>query len=701
MKHARDEPATTANKRPRISAEEHDLGSMSLVYRNEKTIGGYDLGECISAYQKHIRRGEVDKALKFAFEIFLFILMKDGGRVLTRFLNRTKTIGMEDISVANVAALLLVDSRLQILEKAKRGVMPSTAEKKALVDIVYALAVSKHCRIPSHYNAAFCNDSVLATLEAEDPEIFRQLGEAKKCPQPEKRFPFSAAEKNDADLVDLVNCLVYCLEQRWGAGFAPLKRLFDRKTGPTKHSNSARTAFLALDVFGWFVRVAHPERYTGDCRRVISKFLETMTRWCKLMINNAEGPPLCLRNAYLALILSDKIDWTREAETPPIDLDPDQLCRRNLDRQAISGIDDYAIDMHTRRGRSAGKDKKVFALEGSIVSDEDTDLVDPLYKRLYLLTKGVINTEVKTDFALSRSQFESMIGDDGDTESGTFELTVRAQLVTSSSKQDTYFATMKQARDPFTIGQRVFVKGPFAREQRTSAQTAIILNSLKRLLSGLHHQDMCCLDLVPTRRLDAFDQPLGFRTSIAPDAAYSFLVCSDLIVSAEESEDAPIPTRTHSSKLWPPTRVVDFDALARRGDLCVALPSDLPSDALRQFVLALCFRRIFRVPDCAARNFVYVPASGRVYSVDEDSTVLGRGDPPAGDKLVPNATQRLVVLSYIQQHTEDLIGQLKSWRTTITQDDEAKALLAQLPSHTQVNEDLGILIESNLKCAFP
>lgn len=681
MKHAReDEPtATTTNKRPRRT-EEHDLGQMSLAYRNERTIGGHDLGECISAYQKHIRRGEVDKALKFAFEIFLFLLMEGGGRVLTRFLNRTKTIGMEDISVANVNALLLVDSRLKILEGARRGSMPSLTEKQALVDIVYALAVSPHCRSPSHYNAAFSNPAVLEKLESEHPEILAQLRAAKgevECSSPEKRFPLSVAEKNDPELAAIVHRLVYCLEQRWGAGFAPLKQLLDRKTGPTKHANSNKTVFLALDVLGWFARERHP----SDHRQSISRFIETMSRWCKLMINNAEGPPLCVRNAYLALILSDKIDWAREVATPPIDVDPDQLCQLNIDRKAIAEIDDYAIDMHTRRGRSAGRDKKVFALEGSLVSDEDVNVVDPIYKRLYLFTKGV--------------------SEPSDNELDVFELTVRAQLVTSSSKQDTYFGKMKQPRGPFTtIGQRVFVKGPFAVGQRTSAQIAITLNSLKRLLPGLHHQEMCSLELIPAARLDAFDQPLGFRTSVVPGTAYSFLVCSDLIVSAEESEDTPIPVKMRSSKVWPPTCVLDFDALARRGDMCVALPSELPKDALRQFVLVLFFRYICGVLDGASRNFVYVPAARRVYSVDEDSTALGRGDPPRGNKLLANAEQRAAVTRYIEEHVEELVEQLKEWSTKMTQDDETRTLLAQLPSHTQVNDNLDILIESKLGCAF-
>lgn len=144
---------------------------------------------------------------------------------------------------------------------------------------------------------------------------------------------------------------------------------------------------MALDVFDWFVRKAHPNWVADDDKTVLLDFLGVMVRWCKYMAANKEGPPLCLRSAYLALILSDRVQWRRAVKVPPSDFDAGQAYQSHLDLEVDLSIDKCAIDMHTRRGRSAGKGKEVFGA-CSVVANEDTNLLDPLYKRLYLLTKG-------------------------------------------------------------------------------------------------------------------------------------------------------------------------------------------------------------------------------------------------------------------------------------------------------------------------
>jgi hypothetical protein len=727
MKRSREEPTVVvtadAHKRARPSSDEEEelpygLGSIVTTRRIERTYGGCAMDEAKSAVQKYSRRDEFDKALKFAIEMDLFSLHPDGRHIQTNLWNRFKIIALEDVSLANVNALIRIDARLRCLEEGRKrrrdanggrepAGLASPTEQQALVDIVWALCTSKHCRLPSHYNAAFCKPEVLPALAAEAPEIHRQLEVARgavECPPPRRTFPFSEEEKRDTELVGIVNRLVYCLEQRWGAGFAPLQELMARKTGPTKHMKSTNTVYLALDVFDWFVRKAHPDWVAGNDKGILLDFLGVMVRWCKYMAANKEGPPLCLRSAYLALILSDRVQWKRAVAVPPADFDAGQAYQRHLDLEVDLSIDECAIDMHTRRGRSAGKGKEVFGAEGSVVANEDTDLVDPLYKRLYLLTKGIGSLPLPPSPSPVPTAPPLPVASD-DTEVGLFNLVVRAQLVTSSSKQDTYFATMKRASGCFVDGQRVFVKGPFPSCGANTARMAVLLNSLKQRLPGLHHQEMCVLDLVPAPRLDDFDQPLGFRKGMPPGRGlpYSFLVCADLIGQGEaEGEDTPIPVKVRSSKCWPPTRVADFEALARQGALRVALPSNLPDDVVIQFVLALCFRHVFQIPDCAERNFVYAPTAERVYSVDEDATTLGRGEPPRGDRLVRNPTQR----QFVQRHVRDdgrlaaVVERLEEWSKLLDEDAEVGALLARLPAHEQVTTNLRNLIDSKLQSAL-
>ena len=50
-------------------------------------------------------------------------------------------------------------------------------------------------------------------------------------------------------------------------------------------------------------------------------------------------------------------------------------------------IDEYAIDMHTSMGRKMGKNRKDFALEGSIVVKEDTEFLVKEWRDFYVKEK--------------------------------------------------------------------------------------------------------------------------------------------------------------------------------------------------------------------------------------------------------------------------------------------------------------------------
>lgn len=215
MKRTREDPTVAvdadAHKRARPSSDEEEelpygLGSIVTIRRIERTYGGCAMDEAKSAVQKYSRRDEFDKALKFAIEMDLFSLHPDGRHIQTNLWNRFKIIALEDVSLANVNALIRIDARLRCLEEGRKrrrdanggrepAGLASPTEQQALVDIVWALCTSKHCRLPSHYNAAFCKPEVLPALAAEAPEIHRQLEVARgavECPPPRRTFPFSA-----------------------------------------------------------------------------------------------------------------------------------------------------------------------------------------------------------------------------------------------------------------------------------------------------------------------------------------------------------------------------------------------------------------------------------------------------------------------------------------------------------------------------
>ncbi len=46
-------------------------------------------------------------------------------------------------------------------------------------------------------------------------------------------------------------------------------------------------------------------------------------------------------------------------------------------------VDDYVVDMHTKKGRMSGKTRKDFVEEGAIVVNEETVYSIPLFEKIY------------------------------------------------------------------------------------------------------------------------------------------------------------------------------------------------------------------------------------------------------------------------------------------------------------------------------
>ena len=187
---------------------------------------------------------------------------------------------------------------------------------------------------------------------------------------------------------------------------------------------------------------------------------------------------------------------------------------------------------------------------------------------------------------------------DGASETA-FALIARAQLVTSASKTDSYFATGPD-------GARYFIKGPFVSED--PVRDFLRLQEIKAA-RGLPFVEGACCRLVPDRWAGADAPPLSLRNRIDRAAPAPFLVARAVGPAAAGA----LPTRMHQSKLWRATEVADtptFDPFA--------LVSG--SRAELDYVRNIAFRLEHNIADAADRNFLLCVIGGveRVLSVDED-----------------------------------------------------------------------------------
>jgi hypothetical protein len=95
--------------------------------------------------------------------------------------------------------------------------------------------------------------------------------------------------------------------------------------------------------------------------------------------------PIYLYHAVLLIVRRKEIDWTSKPE--PININMDYIDKLYSDH--LSGvkvkIDDYVMDMHTRRGKKGNKCMENFALVGAKVKNVNDKLLNKEYREIYFL----------------------------------------------------------------------------------------------------------------------------------------------------------------------------------------------------------------------------------------------------------------------------------------------------------------------------
>ena len=279
----------------------------------------------------------------------------------------------------------------------------------------------------------------------------------------------------------------------------------------------------------------------------------------------------------------------------------------------------YALDKHTAEGRAKGADKTQFVKEGAMVKNQ-SEHVDPVFLDFY--TKAGAIEEAPKQRSKKRKapnskattakkqkapvQEEDEEEDRGGLlkESDVFMNPVRCQLNTSRGRPDTYFCQKKN----LWLAKH-FVKGPFLDGDKASL--AVAVNEMKRLyfpeLSFV--TGMMRVDLIPDLLEDT---ALGARTVVEAGKTYAFVMCNDL-VGYDRAK-----TTKKSSKMWPPTKVVDWKKLADKHGAGVVTLQKLNHKQCLEVARELLFRLWLGIPDQAWRNFV-CSRNGTMVAVDESN----------------------------------------------------------------------------------
>jgi hypothetical protein len=316
-----------------------------------KIRGGIDTDIAKSCLQKAIRRGDERLACMMAIRLNEFFEI--GKPVRSNMINRLPVIAGEDVGMGNIWAVMKVSKKVdEIRDQSEKACL------KKILECVAILCRCKKSRLGSFVNAAFyqcvMTPEYHEQLEVKRPtllEAFRKIETRKDDSE-----GFNGFEKDDAFLIARIRELLDTAESddEKMCTFFYIRNLYESKNKykisrgyPKRRMISSEPIFVVWNDL------------LDRCPQNKKSYLE---QCYKMFLNENE------RHIYLVLSMLVYFFPCVEEEIDVSDIDLEKLVddAMNLDIE----IPEYAIDKHTRRGRSNGKTSVDFAVEGSIVENE-------------------------------------------------------------------------------------------------------------------------------------------------------------------------------------------------------------------------------------------------------------------------------------------------------------------------------------------
>lgn len=381
------------------------------------TYNGHKYDEILSAVQKYIRRGEVDKALYAAIEADLYSLVSPtSGRIITNaksrrtnFINRLRAIIGEDIGVANPSLLITFDrlySTWLSLREARDAVNTMKA-RLALLQLVGLMAKTKKIRLVSDIKAVYFSKFGEA-VAAHDPDLdYGQSSLATIAAAATTAAAAAATTTTAAATVaaaaaataattatagtvekggeEVKKQILEKLEEGSDEAFIWVAKLLGKEEHP--NGEGTRTVYkLMKEYVSGLTKIEHREKmktvlevseryYYGTSRDI--GFIGKRDSWIYVIL------PLL----YL-LRVREECTWSLN-DTSDIIFTIDEERVSVLYERSMSGLfthtfEDYVIDMHTKKGKTMQKDAYDFVQDGALVAFQEESLLNRDYRQIYV-----------------------------------------------------------------------------------------------------------------------------------------------------------------------------------------------------------------------------------------------------------------------------------------------------------------------------
>ena len=327
-----------------------------------KTFFGYKLDIVKSGIQKYLRRRKLDEMIWCVVEMDLFSNIDDEKSkksIRTNLMNRLIVMLDEELCFSDWSNFLKCYNLLESWNKEGRN------DPKKLITFCNIIVKSEMLRLASDVNSYYRNgisDQMRKELTNEIPERL------KKYIKP----------KDDDEIVKLFVKFVELFEKRDERFFYYSQSIYAKKiNGQTRNMLGKRKRGGEYILWEYLLDRCDNLPYLKLC---LEKKLK------EFFVRNRKERHIFLINSLLLVFNKSKIDWNSEK----MEINDNVLCNnlsKYYDNRTQLFFDDYVIDMHTSTGRKKGKSKKEFALEGSLVVNENKEWFVKKYRDNYISEK--------------------------------------------------------------------------------------------------------------------------------------------------------------------------------------------------------------------------------------------------------------------------------------------------------------------------
>jgi len=623
-----------------------NLEKISTGYHNETSFNGYNFNLLKSALQKSIRRNLKAKIFHLLFEIDKFFLTADSKSILTNFIHRLQIIFLEDIGPSGIFTLPFVNEHFEDLFNIKEEVMKNMDnsllfEKRKLIyrELVNYFTASTKSRDPSYYRFMYStvpillndhsNPNIQTILDVfpnlQDQIDWIKIADEEKIESLQFQFPGAFDNEETSFQRYIMKFLQYFIKKDerciyWAfklLQIKPVSKYFNKKNSSLAILFYMKLATLEMD--GWSKIFDACVNFYNHLEKVQESFL----CWLTPLIAYIKEYDL----SQVMIIYLDTMDIENAIE--------------NVDKNVKIKFDEWDFDQHTLEGKKKGRDGAYFALVSSKVIPEDQN-VNKSYYLAYCLNKylssGKCVDKFREDFGIEEEI--TLVQKDNESK---YEPIVRAQLITSHNKTDTYFAQ---------YGFKIyFIKGPY--KDWTVPDLVYNLNCLKRYFRGVNWIRIEKESLFLNKDIKTY---LGVRNRLDKKEKHPFLVMEDLANFSKK-----IPVMYKESKMWPVTKLVNWDKV--EGCHPVQDPNLDDEEIMSGYILAILWRFIIGIGDTCIRNILVQPSTKRVFSVDEeeiDKEFLFKGTKERKNKVV----------KWVDNNYGQVKKYLDEWRESIEKNKE-------------------------------